>query len=203
MLMKRLALVIIVLLGAPAVAYAACDGIDNCLGIYFDQDTWTQTCAEPVPWTPFHVYFVLQNCAFDAIGGIDFAWRFDPTPAVPPIVLAAYLPGVEPWITDYYNIIYAIGGPPVIIEGPFVVLDLTMILVAPFTADLQLGPALPATLPGHGAINDYYDPANIVPLNYGSPVDADGWTVDGVARFGNCSTPVETTNWSTIKALFR
>ena len=34
-------------------------------------------------------------------------------------------------------------------------------------------------------------------------VDAEGWTVDGVAEFGDCPTPVEAADWGTIKALFR
>jgi hypothetical protein len=200
--MYRLILVTIMLLALPTMAHATCDGVDNCLGIYFDQGQWTQTCREVSPWEPFHVYFVLQNCTFGAIGGMEFAWRFAPTPAQLPIVLAADLPGLEPWLSDYYNVIYGVG-QPIIIDGPFILMDLTLLVGTPFTADLQLGPSTPASLPGHAAINDWYDPANVVPLSFGAPVDADGWTVSGVAKLGDCAVPGEGVDWGTIKALFR
>jgi hypothetical protein len=200
--MNRLVLATVVLLTAPAMAHAACDGVDNCLGIYFDQGEWTDDCLEPVPFLPVHIYFVLKNCTFDAIGGFEFAWRYAPEPAPLPIVLSAWLPGPEPWIFDYDNIIY--GSPqPIVTGGPTVLLDLTVLLLAPITADLQLGPSTPASLPGHGAINEWDNWANIVPLSFGGPVDVEGWTVDGVAQIGDCSTTVEAANWGTIKALFR
>jgi hypothetical protein len=191
-----------VLLAMPAMAPAACDGVDNCLGIYFDQGQWTQTCSEVAPWAPFHVYFVLQNCTFEAFGGMEFAWRFAPTPAQLPIVMAADLPGSGEWPPDYYNIIYGVG-LPILIDGPFILMDLTLLVSTPFTADLQLGPSTPANLPGHAAINDWYDPANAVPLNFGAPVDADGWTVPGIAKLGDCAVPGKAVDWGTIKALFR
>ncbi len=200
--MTRLALVIVLLLAGPGLAHATCDGVDNCLGIYFDQGEWTQTCSEGTLWVPFHLYFVLQNCTFDTIGGFEFAWRYAPEPAQVPIIMSAWLPGPEPWISDYDNVIYG-SGQPIVTAGPTVLLDFTMVLVAPITADLQLGPSTPASLPGHGAIIDWDDPANLVPLSFGAPVDAEGWTVEGVAEFGDCTVPVEAADWGTIKALFR
>lgn len=200
--MNRLAFAMVVLLATPALAMAACDGVDNCLGIYFDQGEWTQTCSDPPLFAPFHVYFVLQNCAFDAIGGFEFAWRYAPAPAQVPLILSAWLPGPEPWIFDFDNVIYG-SGQPIVTTGPTILMDLTMLAIAPITADIQLGPSTPANLPGHGAIYDWDDPANIIPLNFGAPVDAWGWTVEGVAQFGDCDVPVETADWGTIKALFR
>lgn len=201
--MKRLALMsIVVLLVAPVVAQATCDGADNCLGIYFDQGQWTQTCVEPVLFTPFHIYFVLQNCTFEAIGGIEFGWRYAPPPSPTPIITSAVFFGPGPCFGPLYNIIYGMGAP-IPIDGPVVIVDFTLILTAPVVTEIQFGPATPASLPGHAAINDWYHPENIVPLDFGAPVDGDGWTIEGVAKLGDCPVPVESAAWSDVKALFK
>lgn len=200
--MRSLMLASFALLVLPCASQAACDGADNCLGIYFDEGEWTQNCDEPDLLTMEHVYFVLQNCTFDAIAGYEFGWRYAPEPAQPPLIVGAYLPGMEPWLTDYHNVIYGVW-PPLVTTGPVVLMDLTLWHVVSYAGDLQLGPATPATLPGYAALNDYNNLWDIRPLNFGVPVDDEGWTVDGVARFGDCAVPTTTATWGGVKSLFR
>jgi hypothetical protein len=33
--------------------FADCTGVENCLGFYFDNDGWSQTCVSPAPFVPF------------------------------------------------------------------------------------------------------------------------------------------------------
>jgi hypothetical protein len=75
--------------------------------------------------------------------------------------------------------------------------------VAPYTGALQLGPATPAALPGHAALADATNPWDIRPLTFGVPIDDEGWTVDGVARFGDCTVGATSATWGSVKSLFR
>ncbi len=183
-------------------ATCTCDGVDNCLGVYFDLDTWEQTCLEPNLFVPFHLYFVLQNSTIEELGGFEFSWRLSPLPDVAPIILNAVFPNPYGEFLDNYNIIFG-SGLPIPAGEPVILLDLTMITLAILEADLQLGPATPASLPGHGAINDFDNPSYIIPINFPCPVGDDGWTSEGVAQFGDCTVAADRAAWGDIKTLFR
>lgn len=195
-------LAITLLATGVAQATCTCEGVENCLGVYFDEGAWNQTCREQAPYAIYHMYFVLQNVPFAAISGIEFAWRMDPEPSTRPIVLNAlfFWPGIE-W-SDPRNVIVGIG-TPVPIEGPIPVLDLTLIDLSTYATSIMLGPATPATIPGHAAINDWYQPEHVVPINFPCPVGPDGWTIEGVAEIGHCPVATETTVWGAVKALYR
>jgi hypothetical protein len=203
--MRKFILVTAALLACASLAHAdcTCSGVDNCLGVYFDQGQWTQTCLFPPPFQLFHMYFVLQNSVFDAIGGFEFSFRFDPPPSVAPIIVSAIFPVaiIDPPI-DPFNVIC--GSPaPIPATGPVVVMDLTVLPLSSLVTNIELGPSTPASLPGHGAINDFYNPAHIVPINFPCPVGPDGWTIEPVAQLGQCVVAVESVTWSSIKSLYR
>ncbi len=191
---------------AGGVAWGAgtCDGVANCLGVYFDSDG-TQTCRGPAAaMESFHLYFVLQSAddlgEFDAI---EFGWRFEP--AAPDIlVLSATMPPCQ--VCDVpnfpYNFLFCSGCGPVPVDGPTLIADVQLLAFTAFAAGIRLGPAVPASLPGHGAIMTN-DPSRIEPLGYACPVDADGWTLDAVAILGDCEVAAAPTRWGSVKALYR
>lgn len=203
--MPRLILATAALLACAGLAHAecTCDGVDNCLGVYFDQGLWTQTCLDPVPvGQPFHMYFVLKNSVFDALGGFEFGMRFDPEPIPAMFILSVTYPFpvfIDPGV---YNVHYG-SGLPIPATGPVVFMDVLWLALGPVVTIVELGPPTPASLPGHAALNDFYDPANIVAINFPCPVGPDGWTIEPVAQLGQCVTPVEAAAWSRIKALYR
>lgn len=65
---------------------------------------------------------------------------------------------------------------PIVATGPVVFLDLYLYPQTSLVTGVYLGPATPATIPGRGAINNYFDPGNIVAINFPCPVGDDGWT---------------------------
>jgi hypothetical protein len=203
--MSRFIVVAMALLATAGLAHAecTCEGVDNCLGIYFDEGQWAVTCLEDAPANvPVHLYFVLQNSVFETIGGLEFSWRFDNPPTPAPFVLGAVFPPGAVCFADPVNVILGLG-LPYPITGPLVVMDLTLLPLTNLVSGLELGPSTPATIPGHAALNDFYNPGNIVPINFPCPVGDDGWTTEPVAQFGNCVTPTESETWGSIKSLYR
>jgi len=177
---------------------------DNRLGIYFDEDEWTENCHEFAPLDVFDTYFVFRNSTVDALGGFEFAWRLAPDPGAQVLVIALQLPpGAGELFDEYYNLIVGLGQPLIAADGPVVLARATLMAMAAFEADLQLGPTTPATIPGHAAFNDFYEPSNVQPMTFAGDVDDEGWTTPGVARLGDCTVADEATAWGGVKALFR
>jgi hypothetical protein len=197
--MTRLALVTVMLLAVPAMAPAACDGVDNCLGVYFDQGAWTQTHLETAVGGLFDMYFVLQNCTADTLSSYEFAWRYSPSLETEPLVVGVEMPSGED-TGDSHNIIHGLWFP-LPVDGPVVLLKLTLLAFEPVAAAIELGPSVPASLPGRAALSPWYY-SDLVPMNFGVPASDDGWTVSGVAQL-DCVVPIAFTAWGGVKALFR
>ena len=189
-------------LAGAGQATSACDGVDNCFGVYFDEGVWEQTCLEPPVNQMFHMYFVLQNRTIESHGGIEFGWRYAPQPSSLPLVVGAAWFGPGPCFPPIYNVMYGVS-VPMPVEGPIVILDVTLLIFAPISAHVQLGPSTPDSLDDHAAINDFYNPATIIPLSFGTPVGDDGWTLEGSAYLGDCTVAVEPAVWGDVKSLFR
>ena len=127
-----------------------------------------------------------------------------------PFILGTTLPPQALNIGNNYNFIVGLGGGLVTSEATVLVV-LNMLALAPVAPNtlLQVGPATPASIPGHAAFNDFTNPANIIPMNFSTvmgpaDIDADGWVIPGVARMA-CPGPVatESETWSGVKALFQ
>ena len=126
--MTRFIVIVAALLATAGLAHAecTCEGVDNCLGVYFDEGQWAVTCLEEPPaYQPLHMYFVLQNSVFDAVGGIEFAWRFDNPPTPAPLVLSATFPPGSGCFIDPVNVMYGVS-IPIPATGPVVVMDLLL-----------------------------------------------------------------------------
>ncbi len=152
--MPRLILATAALLACAGLAHAecTCDGVDNCLGVYFDQGLWTQTCLDPVPVAqPFHMYFVLKNSVFDALGGFEFGMRFDPEPIPAMFILSVTYPFpvfIDPGV---YNVHYG-SGSPIPATGPVVLMDVVWLALGAChhergTRPVDAGDRCPATPP--------------------------------------------------------
>jgi hypothetical protein len=191
---------------------AVCDGVENALGVYFDQGSLEENCFEPIPFVPFSMYFVLRNGTLPDFRGIEFSWRFSPEST--PVLNTGYwwICGTDLW--DYDDVYLGCFTPRPISE-PLVVLSFSFLSTGPLPAAsfVRLGPPPVATIPGHAAVAGG-DPLQIVPLNFcddwdGADVeiDADGWTVPGVAALAptaGCGTvAVVGATWGTIKTLYR
>jgi hypothetical protein len=208
--MYRLTMATVLLCAAPA--FAACDGVENALGVYFDQGSYAENCFEPVPTTPFTMYFVFQHGTLPDFHGIEFSWRFEPQPASAINYGYWWNCGTDLW--DPYNV-YLGCWPGLPVSEPLVVLSFSYMLLAPLSAPsfVRVGPPPAQSLPGHAAVAGG-DPLQIIPLNFcddwdGADVtiDADGWTVPGLAAIapaGGCgAVAVVGATWGSIKALYR
>ncbi len=187
--MKKLLLTLSLVAMMAGSAFAIVDDGVSSLGMYFD-NAGNTNCFAPTPGAPFNVYFIMANPAVANMGGFEFAWRFNP-PVVPePFILGTTLPPQALNIGNNYNFIVGLGGGLVTSEAT-VLVTLQMLALAPVAANtlVQVGPATPASIPGHAAFNDFNNPANIIPMNFSTVVgpidiDAHGWVVPGVAAHG-------------------
>lgn len=193
--MKKLAqgLVVLAAVGLlAAAAQAECDA-DNCFGIYFDVPDYQVTyIPPPAPFTEFNVYFVLRQPTVPAIASAEFRTRVDS--AGPITFLGQTYPSG------------GVGGPegivyqqPLLTGEPTLMATWHLILLQPVNlCRFFIGPPTNPHLPGQAAIQD--GPQHWVPLTFAGDPESDGFTM--VARW-EVVVPVESTVWSTVKALYR
>jgi hypothetical protein len=208
--MKKLLLALSLVAMMAASASAIVDNGTSSLGVYFN-NTGDINCFAPTPATPFNAYFIMASPAVQNMGGFEFAWRFSPAVVPAPFILATTLPAQALNIGTSSNFIVGLGGGLVTSEATVLVTLNMMVLaaVAPETY-VQVGPASPASIPGHAAFNDFNNPADIRPMNFATvdgvnvTVDGNGWVTPGVAKM-SCQGPIatETQTWSGVKALFQ
>jgi hypothetical protein len=208
--MKKLLLALSLVAMMAASASAVVDHGTSSLGVYFNPGA-DVNCFAPTPATPFNVYFIMANPAVGNMGGFEFGWRFSPAVVPAPFILSTTLPAQALNIGTNTNFIVGLGGGLVTSEATVLVTLNMMVLaaVAPETY-VQVGPAVPASIPGHAAFNDFSNPADIRPMNYATVdgvnvvVDASGWVSPGVAKM-SCQGPIatESQTWSGVKALFQ
>lgn len=198
-------------LASPVLA--VCDGVENGLGAYFDQDGYAQNCNEPAVASLFSLYFVLRQPTLPEVRGFEFAWRLAPSPAGLAFVGAVMPSCAESW--DSHNLVVYLMCDPLPLGEATVLAEMWFILLEPLaeTAFVQVGPAVGSSLPGHACIwRD--EPPEIAAIGFCGDwdgmdieIDSDGWTTPGIAAFapsGGCeSVAVKGTTWSTVKALFR
>jgi hypothetical protein len=206
--MKKTALVLALSLVASS-AFALVDQDNSSFGIYFD-NAGDLNCGAPAPFTPFNLYFIIANPEVQNMGGFEFQWRLNPQPAAQPIISSFTLPPNALNIGTNYNVIVGLGSGMITSEAT-VVATANMLLLAAMDPStyIQVGPATPASHPGHAAYNNFNDPAQIIDLNFSTvngndvTVDPNGWVVPGVFKF-SCPAPIatETESWSGVKALF-
>jgi hypothetical protein len=185
-------------------AYAACDGVENALGVYFDQGTYEENCFEPVVGTPFSMYFVLRHCTLPDFAGAAVVWRFSPEPAQL-IMSCGWDCGVELW--DCHQI--SLGCDPRPVTDTIVLVDALCFLLQPLVAPsfIQAGPYGTAVV--WGGEPDQREPMNFCDDWDGAEItfDDDGWTVPGIAAIapaGGCGTvAVVGATWSSIKSLYQ
>lgn len=202
---------VFLLLASPALA--ACEGVENGLGAYFDQDGYAQNCGEPSGESMFSLYFVLRQPTLPEIRGFEFAWRLSPSPAGLVFVGSVLPPCAESW--DSHNLLVYLMCDPMPLGEATVLAEMHFILLEPLTetAFVQVGPPVGSSLPGHACIWRS-DPPEIAAIGFCDDwdgldieIDAAGWTTPGIAAFapsGGCeSVAVEGATWSTIKTLYR
>ncbi len=196
------ALSVVVCAGA---ALAACEDVENGLGVYFDEGIWEQDCFVAPVGTLFTMYVVLRNPTMPALAGFEFDWRIADAPATL-FTTACHVPGtIDWWACENFHIGYTQPRPA---EETMVLVELTLVTTA-FLDDMfavQAGPASPSSLPGFPAIAGG-DPLEILPMNFceGEP-DAEGWSTPGLATVTSLEcegVPVESMAWSSIKTLYR
>ncbi len=207
--MKKFAILLALSMIASS-AFAIVDDGDSSLGIYFD-NAGEINCFAPAAAVPFNVYFIMANPEVANMGGFEFGWRFSPEVVPAPFILGTTLPPQALNIGNNFNFIVGLGGGLITSEAT-VLVTLNMMVLAPVAGGtyMQVGPATPASIPGHAAFNDFNNPANIMPMNFATVdgvdvvVDGNGWVVPGVAKM-SCPGPVatESETWSGVKALFQ
>ena len=207
--MKKFAILLALSMIASS-AFALVDDGTSSLGFYFDNAGDTN-CSAPAPFVPFQAYFIVANPEVANMGGFEFAWRFAPAPAAMPIIQNFVLPPQALNIGTNFNIIVGLGNGLVTSEAT-VLVRIDMILLSAMDPEtyVQVGPATPASHPGHAAYNNFADPAQIINMNFATvngidnTVGLDGWVVPGVAKM-SCPGPVatESETWSGVKALFQ
>ncbi len=208
--MKTLArFVICILLAGPA--FAIIDDGTNSLGAYFDPNGEQPPCFTPTPATPFHVYWILANSPFENLGGFEFAWAIVPELVPAPMVLDLALPPNALNIGDNYNLIVGLGSGLITSEATTLA-TYTLMTIGPTSSNfVTVGPATPASIPGH-AVSGTFDNTNaIAPMNFSTVddvnviIDDTGWVVPGVAGFNCPGGPIaaESATWSNVKTLFR
>jgi hypothetical protein len=203
MVMRRLLITLILLLIA-ATSHAACDGVENALGVYFDQGTYQENCFEPVVGTPFSMYFVLRHGTLPNFAGVAFLWRFSPEPAQL-ITSCAWDCGVELWNCREVFLFCE----PRPMTDAIVLVNAQCFLLQPLVVAsfIQAGPYGEA-----GVYSD--DPYDRVPMDFCDDwddtdviIDAEGWTVPGLAAIappGGCGTvAVVGATWGSIKSLYQ
>jgi hypothetical protein len=198
-------------LGAPA--YAIDDFGENSLGVYFDYPPCH--CVGPTTPiqanVPFDMYFVVANPVVDVMGGFEFAWAFDPVVTPAPVILDVTLPPIALNIGTSTNFIVGLGSGLVTSEATLLVTLRIMFTQVPSWSPtwITVGPAVPASHPGHMAFNDFNNPANIYDMYFHylyqwyPDFDGTGWVRPGVGWLVNCyPVAVEETTWSQVKAVF-
>ena len=204
--MKKL-LVLLTLTCFASSAFAINDTGTNSLGVYFDPD-FSTNCVEYVAATPFNMYFVMANCSEEAVGGFEFAWAMDPDPVGQYFVLATILPPDALNIGDNFNLIVGIGAPYLTDTATVLVQFSMMVLTPGITADITVGPSVPASIEGETAFVS--GESVLFPMNYSTfdgefvTRDAEGWVRPGIGNIG-CPAPIaiEKQSWGNVKALFQ
>ncbi len=207
--MKKLLLALSLVAMMAGSAFAIMDDGDSSLGVYFNA-TGDVNCFVPTPATPFNVYFIMANPGVQNMGGFEFGWRFSPAVVPAPFILGTTLPPQALNIGNNENFIVGLGGGLITSEAT-VLVTLNMMVLSAVNPEtyIQVGPATPASIPGHAAFNDFNNPANIQPMNFATVdgvdvvVNAQGWVVPGVAKM-SCQGPIatESATWGSVKALF-
>ncbi len=191
-------------------AFALVDDGNSSLGFYFD-NAGDINCFAPAPFVPFSAYFIIANPEVANMGGFEFAWRFSPQPASAPIVQNFVLPAQALNIGTQNNVIVGLGNGLLTSEATVLVrIDMILLAAMDPATYVQVGPATPASHPGHAAYNNFANPAEIIDMNFSTvngidnTVGTDGWVVPGIAKM-SCDGPVatESETWSGVKALFQ
>jgi hypothetical protein len=185
------------------------DGI-NSLGAYFDP-AGDVNCLAPAPFVQFSIYWILANPVVASLGGFEFAWAFSPAPAAAPIIIGTTLPINALNIGTNNNLIVGLGSGLITSDATTLVrFDLIATASFPPETYITVGPATPATIPGHAATNDFNNPGDVVPMNFSTVdgvnviIDPQGWVRPGVAKM-SCPGPIatETATWGNVKSLYR
>lgn len=205
---KYLALLTICLWSTASFALID-DGV-NSLGAYFDP-AGDINCLAPAPFVPFHIYWILANPVVANLGGFEFAWTFSPMPASLPIISSLTLPVNALNIGTNSNLIVGLGSGLITTDATTLA-TFEVIALAAFPPEtyITVGPATPASIPGHAATNDFTNPGDVIPMNFSTVdginviIDPQGWVRPGVAKM-SCPGPIatETATWSNVKTLFR
>lgn len=183
------------------------DGGTNSLGVYFDADTFTRNTIAPTPFVGFHMYFVLANCQWPAISGFEFSWQLDPVPSESQcLVFAATLPPGGENLLSGQSFVVTLPAP--LPTGAAVVL--ADVALFPFVPDIQthvrVGPVGSASIPGRGAIANGSGPVQLAPLEFAAAgcgdvyIDAEGWTVPGIATINLPPPAVNCIGWGNLQA---
>jgi hypothetical protein len=185
-------------------ALAACDGVENALGVYFDQGTYQENCFEPVVGTPFSMYFVLRHGTLPNFAGVAFLWRFSPEPAQL-ITGCVWDCGVDLWNCREVFL----GCEPRPMTDAIVLVEAQCLLLQPLVAAsfVQAGPYGEA-----GVFSS--DPEQREPIDFCDDwddtdviIDAEGWPTPGLAAIappGRCGTvAVVGATWGSIKSLYQ
>jgi hypothetical protein len=204
--MKKL-IVLLALTCFASSAFAINDEGTNSLGVYFDPE-FNVNCIDYAPASPFNMYFVMANCSVPAIGGFEFAWALDPDPVGQYFILSTILPPDALNIGDNNNLIVGIANP-IPTDAATVLVTFSLMVLSPgVTADITVGPTVPASIEGETAFvssdNELYA------MNYSTfdgefvTRDALGWVRPGIGTIG-CPAPiaVEKSTMGSVKALFR
>ncbi len=156
----------------------------------------------------FDLYWILTNAEADTLFGFEFAWAYDPEITPEPLILQLTVPpGNLCDVPDpAHNMVVCLAfGYPTSDVTVLAHLRLLSFTPLPDLAYITVGPATPASIPGHASIL-YAGATEPVPLEFAGvdEVDDQGWSVPGVAQINvSCTTPVAAQTWGAVKALFR
>jgi hypothetical protein len=180
------------------------------LDVYYDEAFESDEPSHYLPSNvPIDLYIVLADPQVAAIGGFEFGWRITNV-AEGMLITGVDLPPGAMNIGTTTNLIVGLAVPLVTTEMTLLAtVTVVFVVESPSQGYVGLGPATPATLPGHAAYNNFHNPAEIRPIELAlvdtpqAHIDASGWTVPGAARLFPICIPVEETTWGAIKATFR
>ena len=160
---------------------------------------------------PIDMYFVLAHPQVEKLGGVEFGWAFSPAVAPAPVVLGLTLPPNSLNIGTAYNLIVGFGSGLMTSDATLLVSLRLMFTQAPMHQTwITVGPAVPATIPGRMAFNDFHNPADLYPMDFifvatwHPHLDSAGWVQPGIGWLENFCFPIEVegTTWSQVKAVF-
>lgn len=206
--MYRFVAVVIVVIVACVVATEVslgqdfCDGHPDCLGVYFDDETFQENClAFASSFVPIDLYFVVKNVSQADLGGFALAWRFEPEPAIEPLLVELVLPPGAGDVADYHDLVVNLEEPiptvPTMVLAKVVVLFIT----PPWQHGIYVGPSPNGLLLDQAYAYDGSDPPQAVPFYLGE-FASEGWAPLACLACWCHGAPVESSTWGDIKATY-